>query len=930
MGSAHSFGQNLIMNGDMEAGAGGTGVVPTNWSIVQHSPDNCASPPAACPGPSYVINNPSPDGGKWVRFFRGGGWNERFGQYICTPLVAGQSYMLQFWASHSDLNSSANATNTGIDFGFSNGLPGGTGAGAGNASNVALTTPETWQLVTHTFVAAANYDFISFAKNTTDTQNATYIDGVTLIGTVPSVPVLPPDTTLCSGQTLLLDVSGFTGPYTWQNNSTAATFNVTTAGIYYVDLGPAGGCQNTDTIIVTYTGAAAIDLGADQTLCNGETAILDASAASAPYLWQDGSTNATLNVTVAGQYYVDVGSGACSGSDTVNIAFVAPPAVDLGPDANLCTGDNLLLDATSSGGPYLWQDNSVAGTFNVTTGGTYFVEVGTGTCLGYDTVVVNYGTGPVFSLGNDTTLCTGDSHLLDVSAQAGPFLWQDNSIASSFNVTAAGQYFVEIGTAPCVGYDTINILYDVYPVINLGPDANLCTGDNLLLDATASGGPYVWQDASTNPTFNVTTAGQYYVDVGTQCVSSDTVDVAFVTAPVFSLGNDTTLCDGETLNLDMSAEAGPFLWQDNSTLSSFNVTSAGTYSVEIGTAPCSATDDIIVSYESYPAFTLGPDAALCDGDDIQFDFSAETGPYLWQDGSTNPTFMATTSGTYWIEIGGMCPTRDSIDVNVVTTTLSMNLDDPDNCGPYAVNFTGDAITDGAGILNWDWSFGDLTQSNQQNPSHFYSSTGLYSVTLTVTTNEGCVETINNNDWVQVYEVPVAMFTCTPTSLTTDDTYVNFSDLSTNAVSWNWSFGNNQGGSSDQNPDYNYPASAGNYMAELVVSSIDGCTDSIQKQIIVEEALLFYVPNTFTPDGDLYNEGFKPQFTSGIDPYDFHMTIFNRWGEIIFESYNKDSGWDGTYGDGGLIQDGTYIWQVDFKSTTSDKRYEYRGHVTVLK
>ncbi|MFT4600260.1 MAG: gliding motility-associated-like protein [Arenicella sp.] len=928
--SFSSFAQNLIMNGNMEAGAGGTGVVPTNWSIVQHTPDNCASPPAACPGPSYVINNPSPDAGRWVRFFRGGGWNERFGQYICQPLVAGQSYTLQFWASHSDLNSSANATNTGIDFGFSNGLPGGTGAGGGNSNNVALTTPETWQLVTHTFIAAANYDFISFAKNTTDTQNATYIDGVSLIGALSGVPVLPNDTTLCTGQTLLLDVSTFTGPYTWQDNSVAATFNVTTAGTYYVDLGPAGGCQNTDTIVVTYSAAAAINLGPDQTLCNGQTAILDASAAAAPYLWQDGSTNATFNATVAGQYYVDVGSGACSGSDTVNVSFTAPPLVNLGPDANLCTGDNLLLDATLSGGPFLWQDNSTNGTFNVTTGGTYFIEVGTGTCLGFDTIVVNYGSGPVFTLGNDTTLCTGDNLLLDMTAQVGPFLWQDNSVANSFNVTAPGQYFVEIGTAPCIGFDTINVLFDVYPVIDLGPDANLCAGDNLLLDATPSGGPYLWQDASTSATFNVIAVGQYFVDVGTQCISTDTVNVAFTNAPVFSLGNDTTLCDGEILNLDMSVQAGPFLWQDNSTSNSFNVTTTGTYSVLIGTAPCSATDDIIVTYESYPAFTMGPDANICNGDNIQFDFTPEFGPYLWQDGSTMATFNVTNPGTYWVEIGNLCPTRDSIDINVVTTSLSMNLDNPSNCGPYTVNFTANANTDGGGIQSWDWAFGDGGIGNQQNPSHFYNTSGLYSVGLTVTTVEGCVETISSVDWVQVYDMPVAAFTCSPQNLTTDNAFVTFTDLSINANSWNWSFGSTQGASILQHPNYTYPSSAGNYIASLQVVSADGCVDTTQKQIIVEDALIFYVPNAFTPDGDVYNEGFTPQFTSGIDPYDFHMTIYNRWGEIIFETYNKDLGWNGAYGDGGLVEDGTYVWQFEFKVISTDKKYKHHGHVTVLK
>ena len=75
---------------------------------------------------------------------------------------------------------------------------------------------------------------------------------------------------------------------------------------------------------------------------------------------------------------------------------------------------------------------------------------------------------------------------------------------------------------------------------------------------------------------------------------------------------------------------------------------------------------------------------------------------------------------------------------------------------------------------------------------------------------------------------------------------------------------------------------------------------------------------------------KPVFTEGFDPYDYHMTIFNRWGEILFESYNAAYGWDGTYKGLGLVDDGVYIWQIEFGETHTDKRNVSRGHVTILK
>jgi gliding motility-associated-like protein len=94
-------------------------------------------------------------------------------------------------------------------------------------------------------------------------------------------------------------------------------------------------------------------------------------------------------------------------------------------------------------------------------------------------------------------------------------------------------------------------------------------------------------------------------------------------------------------------------------------------------------------------------------------------------------------------------------------------------------------------------------------------------------------------------------------------------------------------------------------------------------------LIFYIPNTFTPDDDAYNSTFFPVFTSGFDPQKYSMLIFDRWGELIFESRDAEVGWDGTYG-GKLMQDGTYIWKIEFKTKANDKRVMKVGHVNILR
>ena len=120
-----------------------------------------------------------------------------------------------------------------------------------------------------------------------------------------------------------------------------------------------------------------------------------------------------------------------------------------------------------------------------------------------------------------------------------------------------------------------------------------------------------------------------------------------------------------------------------------------------------------------------------------------------------------------------------------------------------------------------------------------------------------------------------------------------------------------------------------YEILLVATNDIGCVDSVTKKLYIEDVVLFFVPNAFTPDGDTYNETFKPVMTSGIDYYDYHFTVFNRWGEKVFESYDAAYGWDGMYGNQGMVKTGVYVWQIEFGDRASDKKHLHRGNVNVI-
>lgn len=340
--------------------------------------------------------------------------------------------------------------------------------------------------------------------------------------------------------------------------------------------------------------------------------------------------------------------------------------INLGNDTSLCNGGNVLLDATTAGATYLWQDNSTSPTFNVTTTGTYYVEVTNNCGVAYDTININFTPGPVINLGNDTSLCIGDILLLDATTAGATYLWQDNSTNPTFNVATAGTYWVTVSLgAGCTGTDSIDVTYGNTVTVNLGNDTNLCAGNNFLINGTTPGATYLWQDNSTNPTFNATISGTYWVQVTNNCgVDVDSVDITFTPAPVISLGNDTTLCNGEIINYDVSTPGASYQWQDNSTSPTFNVSSAGTYWVNVTVNGCSDADTATISYLNLSFAQLPADTTLCDGETMLLDATSSMANYIWHDNSTNASFTVDSLGTYWVRITNACGTiTDSIEVD---------------------------------------------------------------------------------------------------------------------------------------------------------------------------------------------------------------------------------------------------------------------------
>jgi len=278
---------------------------------------------------------------------------------------------------------------------------------------------------------------------------------------------------------------------------------------------------------------------------------------------------------------------------------------------------------------------------------------------------------------------------------------------------------------------------------------------------------------------------------------------------------------------------------------------------------------------------------------------------------------------YGTDVNGCQSQTEVFDVFILDVNPTINpigpLCDYDDCVPLVTNPIGGVLT-GLNIFNNQFCPDSTTVGNLPITYTYTQSGCIFDTTINVLVNQRPVITeVYNNLGANGYQFSEV---CEGEELTN-----TYNTTTTGGINTWYAFGDTVN-SQNLIITWNQPGSYNFY----VITEENGCFSlPYDYNVAIQECPveLIYIPNTFTPDGDEFNQSFLPIMTEGFDPYDYNMVIFNRWGETVFESSNHLFGWDGSY-NGNNCQDGTYIWKIEYGVPENDKRVVKHGHLTLIR
>ena len=691
-------------------------------------------------------------------------------------------------------------------------------------------------------------------------------DTIVIDSLIPALVHLPNDTLMCDGDSLFLDATIQSGSYLWSTSDTTPTIWATTQDTFYVSTLNFCGADS-DTVVVNFTHAPLFELGADTTLCVGDTLVLNAYDTLSSYLWASGDTFALDTVTASGLISVTTTNLCGSFSDTIQSWFLSPPLANLGNDTVVCLGDTIALSDTTLFGSYAWSDASVTDTLWVHSAGNYAVTI-TNLCgADADTILVETDTIPVVNLGNDTVICNGNSVVLNADFSRASFAWSNGSTDSAIIASTQNTNWATATNLCGVGSDTVFVDVDSVLNVDLGADTILCLGTHYTLFSNVIGDHYLWNNGNTSDSMLISYQDTYSLAVTNVCGTfTDSIQVFYDNSPITNLGPDSTYCLASLVDLNAHWSRAKYLWNTADTTSSITANFSGNYSVMVTNLCGYDGDTVNIQYDIPIAFNLGPDTVLCVGDSFLISAPAHNASWLWNDGSLDSTLMVQNAGNFYVAAHNHCGVfSDSIRVASETLPIvNPMVSDTTFCegNQYVVTVN----RNNAASIIW------LNGSNAYTQE--FISEGFYSYAL----QNICGST--SDTFQLTIELPADANLGSDTVLCYGDPIVKSFPYSNHTFLWNT-------GETDSTKTITETGLYG-----VTIWTPAHCESYDEFEVTHCDAQLF-IPNAFTPgNGDELNNTFQ---IKAVSVYKFHITIYDRWGVQVFESNDINLSWDGTTG-----------------------------------
>jgi gliding motility-associated-like protein len=793
--------------------------------------------------------------------------------------------------------------------------------------------------------------------------NDTAYRSVTILPPLDSIK-LGPDTMLCSTESITLDLGNPGARHLWSTGDTTQKLTITSgtpAGTTYTGQAIRGNCSMSGSVTIRYHKSASPNLGPSVTLCYGDSIKIDAGYPDAKHQWFSSAgfipdtgqviwikNNLSTNKSIT--YTVKISYSRCSYTGTKTINF-QHTTVDLGKDTvTICEGTSYTLNAGNGGGSaqFFWNGDTTAGqpnTYTVTSAGTYTVKVTVGGCSASDAITIKTVPVPV-EAGWKTydTLCKSETLVLDAGNPGMIHKWFLNGksmgLADSITKYTVTNYSKKTGDwykvvitntqngTSCAIADSAFVYYNLV-VANLGPDTTVCEGSTYVLKAgfTSPTAQYYWNGVKGSSAYSVTTPGTYQVQiVDGNCYATDEAVVDFVDITAITPFPDNTfLCKSDTLVLDAgNPGATKYEWYKNGKIitgetgETYVVRSKGDYMAKVYNTKkyttCTVSSNTAHVDQMGIVADLGQDQSVCEGTVVTLDPDKKginkglaNVSYLWSTGETTPTIKVTGTGIqkYSVEV---TQNNCKIDTSVTITYIPA----PEvNLGNDTTLCYGDTLHLDAGpgdsTYTYLWSNGTTGQTIN------VVKKGTYWVEVS---NGHCKtrKQVTVNFYPQlIFQLPSKIYLCDSLvkGVTLDpgpaDSYLWFPTGQTSRVI--------------------RATVPGTY--QVTMMNAGGCSIHDSVQILDCPPTEVYIPKGFTPDNDGLNDTFK---VYNLNVAEYHMSVYNRWGEEVFHSDDVNKGWDGRYHGEAVPQD-VYVYQIIYRLNVSygtPARKIIKGNVVVIR